>query len=101
MYENYVRVLDTFFGTHPEFANLRRPATAFMYRDGALAFSMQGDRWVAIRLILNSLATWPLPLRLPGRPRGDRVAILVRLIIGSSAYRRLRVRLGRSVREGG
>jgi glycosyltransferase involved in cell wall biosynthesis len=99
MYENYVRVLDTFFATHPESANLRRAATAFMYRDGALAFSMQGDRWVAVRLILNSLATWPLPLGLPGRPRGDRLAILVRLLVGSSVYRRLRVRLRRPDRR--
>jgi glycosyltransferase involved in cell wall biosynthesis len=91
VYENYVRVLDNFFATHPEFAGLRRVATAFMYRDSSIAFSMQNDRRLAIRLMFNSLATWPLPLT--RRSRGERVRILTRLLIGDSLYRRLRVRL--------
>jgi glycosyltransferase involved in cell wall biosynthesis len=88
MYESYARVLDNFFATHPEREGLRRAATAFMYRDASIALSEQNERGAAIRLMLKSLAAWPLPLTTGSR--GERVRILTRLLMGAALYRRLR-----------
>lgn len=84
MFQNYRRVLDDFFRSHPEHRSLWRLAEAYLYFDASWAFFEQGDRLAALAKLLGSI--WRRPLGLGDQAIRDpfvRAKIAVRMLIGS------------------
>lgn len=81
MFQNYRRVLDDFFRSHPEHRGLYRIAHSYLYYDAALAYFEQGQRLAAVWKLLGSV--WRMPFGL-----GDE-RIRNRLLRAKAAFRML------------
>jgi len=91
MHEAYTAVLDKFFRDHPQGAYIERLGRAYMFVDSAVAHLDEGERQKALGYMLQSLRTWPLPLRTPAaRTRLRRAKLLVRLCLGDGLLARLK-----------
>jgi glycosyltransferase involved in cell wall biosynthesis len=92
MLSNYERCLDKFFAQHPQYAEHKNVAYAFMYADAAVAFMESGERLEATKNMLKSLrhhawepssGRWKI-----GTPR--RVKILLRTLMGEQLFAKVK-----------
>lgn len=85
MFQNYRRVLNDFFRTHPEHRHLCRLAEAYLNFDASWAYFEQGQRVYALRKLLASFLMRPLGLGDQAiRNRFVRSKLAVRMLLGSA-----------------
>ena len=97
MRKNLERVLDKFFAAHPTHAPLRSLGYAFLHLDAAICYLQAGQRGVAARHLMRSLALRPyLPRRMGSMSTATRLKILLRLSIGDAVFQRVARALRRS-----
>lgn len=90
MFTNYRLVLNRFFETHAENADLRAGSFSYMYADAAWSYFVEGDRTTALRLLFRSFWLHPAAYRGPqGRPRWWRHKSLLRYLAGDKLFRAL------------
>jgi glycosyltransferase involved in cell wall biosynthesis len=87
MHESYQAVLKKFFRRHPQPWRIERVGWARHYLDSAVAYLEQGERDRARDLLLQSLTSWPLPLRREAST--PRLKLLVRSMVGEEWTSRL------------
>jgi glycosyltransferase involved in cell wall biosynthesis len=97
MYDNYHKVLESFFENHPDHAMLRNMAYSYLYFDSSLCFLECGERWRALGMLLRSFADHLNPLPDTWRPYLFRFKLMVRILLGDQLFhwlhRLLKVRL--------
>jgi hypothetical protein len=82
-YKAYREVLEKFFADHPDCDTLRHVGYSYMCFDAAVCFLGAGQRWRALRSLLQSFAEHVGPLPDPWRPPLFRLRLLLRTLLGA------------------
>lgn len=92
MFSNFERCLDTFFAGHPELAEHKGLAYAFMYADAAVAFMEGGDRAEALKNMVKSLRYHPWEPNDGRYSLGSvrRLKLMLRTLMGEKLFTKLR-----------
>ncbi|HVH43469.1 MAG TPA: glycosyltransferase family 2 protein [Labilithrix sp.] len=92
MQANFERCLDTFFAAHPQYAEHKGLAYAFMYADAAVAFMESGDRKESLRYMAKSLRYHPWEPEKGRYSLGSvrRLKLMLRTLIGEKLFTKLK-----------